>query len=393
MHVRRILSRVSPFWNLVLILLMAGLALPAKSQTFTVLHAFKGGPTDGGTPHSGVIDVGGNLYGTTTVGGANIIGGTVYKLSSSGAQTIIYNFQGGSDGENPYAGLVRDKSNNGYGTTESGGATAGVVFKINSHGNETVFYTFKGAADGWFPTTSLIVDPAGNLYGTLPSGGDFAIGSVDKFDSGGNVTPLHQFAGGTDGSTPQAPLVRDSAGNLYGTTQYGGYSIGYGTVFKIDASGNETVLYRFTGGADGSNPVAGLVLDGRGNLYGTTQFGGNFTACPNVGCGVVFRLSPSGKETVLYSFAGGNNDGAGPIAGLTLGKAKLYGTTARGGASGRGTIFEIDGIGKEKVLHFFNGTDGAYPDCTLAIDGAGHLYGTAPEEGANFYGTVFELVL
>lgn len=362
----------------------------AQAQTFTVLHSFSAVP-DGASPNGPVIDVGGNLYGTTTEGGAEVTGGTVFRVSGNGSETVVYSFTGGADGANPYAGLAHDKLNNGYGTTQNGGSfTSGTIFKLDSHGQKTVLHSFA-FADGTFPDTGLVLDPAGNLYGTAPEGGNSAVGTVYKLDTNNTLTVLHSFSGGTDGANPLGPLVRDGAGNLYGTTEFGGFSIGYGTVFKIDASGHETVLYSFTGGADGANPVAGLALDPAGNLYGTTEFGG--AACS---CGVVFRLDKTGKETVLYSFAGGSADGAHPMAGVTLNtsKGKLYGTTYIGGPSGRGVVFEIDGIGQEKVLHSFTGStiDGGHPLAGLAIDAQGSLFGTTIDGGAYTFGTVFKLV-
>jgi uncharacterized repeat protein (TIGR03803 family) len=169
---------------------------------------------------------------------------------------------------------------------------------------------------------------------------------------------LYSFTGGADGGNPWAPLIQDAAGNLYGTTQAGG-SNGVGTVFKLDASGTETVVYSFTAGTDGGFPLAGLVRDEAGNLYGTTLFGGVF-AC---GCGTVFRLDPTGKETVLYSFAGYPVDGADPYAEVVRDRVgNLYGATSSGGAYGDGIIFKLDMTGKQTALHTFTGgVDGDFP--------------------------------
>jgi uncharacterized repeat protein (TIGR03803 family) len=166
-----------------------------------------------------------------------------------------------------------------------------------------------------------------------------------KVDPTGKETVLYSFAGGFDGAFPYAGLVRDVAGNLYGTTVYGGISracpSGCGVVFKLDPTGKETVLHSFAGGADGGNPLAGLVRDTAGNLYGTTSYGGDLSGCGGFGCGVVFKLDPTGTETVLYSFTGGP-DGGHPWAGLVLDAAgNLYGTTYYGGASGQGVVFQL----------------------------------------------------
>jgi uncharacterized repeat protein (TIGR03803 family) len=195
---------------------------------------------------------------------------------------------------------------------------------------------------------------------------------------------FYSFEGGTDGATPRAGLVRDAAGNLYGTTISGGAG-GLGTVFKLDAVGSETVLHSFSG-ADGARPEAGLVRDAAGNLYGTTAGGGASDL------GTVFKLDTTGSETVLHSFSGA--DGDSPVAGLVRDAAgNLYGTTAGGGASGLGTVFKLDTSGKGRLLHSFTGgaTDGAFPAAGLVPDAAGNLYGTTTQDGAFGQGTVFKL--
>lgn len=223
-----------------------------------------------------------------------------------------------------------------------------MVFKVDKNGNETVLYSFTGGADGGFPEAGLVLDAAGNLYGTTESGGDTSCGppsgcgTVFKVDKAGNETVLHAFAGGTDGSTPLAGLVRDAVGDLYGTTVSGGSGGtscgGCGTVFKVDRSGTETVLYSFAGDPDGASPEGGLIQDGEGNLYGTTAGGGaNFN-------GTVFKLDKTGIETILYNFAG-QADGTGPAGTLARDAAGiLYGTTSGGGGINGtefGTVFMI----------------------------------------------------
>jgi len=197
----------------------------------------------------------------------------------------------------------------------------------------SVLYNFGGAADGGDPYAGVIRDSSGNLYGTVGYGGTSYAGGVYKADALGNETMLYSFTGGTDGNFPVGPLVRDNAGNLYGTTLYGGAS--FGTVFKLDAGGNETVLHTFTGAPDGASPSAGLISDATGNLYGTTDLGGLY------GWGTVFRLDPAGNETVLHSFTNGE-DGAVPLGGLIRdAQGGLYGTTYYGGAYGAGTVFKL----------------------------------------------------
>jgi uncharacterized repeat protein (TIGR03803 family) len=277
--------------------------------------------------------------------------------------TVLHTFIGLSSGAFPAAGLGRDNAGNLYGTTEEGGDSAcgsgfsfgcGVVFKLDTTGRETVLHRITVSADGAFPAAGLVRDNAGNLYGTTEEGGDLSCGSgsgfgcgvVFKLDTSGRETVLHRFTGAADGGTPAAGLVRDAAGNLYGTTRGGGdlaceIGFGCGVVFKLDTSGRETVLHRFTGGADGSAPLAGLVRDNAGNLYGTTEEGGELP-------GVVFKLDTTGKETVLHRFTGGA-DGGYPAAGLVRDAAgNLYGTTVYGGdlacysGMGCGVVFKLN---------------------------------------------------
>lgn len=312
----------------------------------TTLYSFSGG-TDGGDPYGSLLlDGTGNLYGTTLGGGA-YRGGTVFKLDAKGKETVLYDFRGyPSDGAEPFAGLIRDSLGNFYGTTFDGGSSeGGTVFKLDPSGNETVLHTFAGfPADGEEPAAALVRDGAGNLYGTTFQGGAYGGGVVFKLDAAGVETILHNFTLGS----PQAALVQDAAGNLYGTAFYGGSescSSGYpgcGTVFKLSkTTGNGNVLYSFLGTPDGSNPVSTLVRDAAANVYGTTFLGGVYHA------GTVFKLDKTGKETVLYSFTGGA-DGANPEAGLVMDAAgNLYGTTYLGGdlscfpPYGCGAVFKL----------------------------------------------------
>jgi len=248
-------------------------------------------------------------------------------------------------------------------------------------------YTFSGGSDGARPTYSnLVRDPSGNLYGTTWEGGGTGCvgsgcGTVFKVDAAGNESIVHSFRTAVDGSTPLAGLIRDSAGNLYGTTSEGGVAFGFGTVFKIDAQNNYTVLYRFTGKADGSGPIGAVVRDSSGNLYGTTSQGGDIPCFPSVGCGVVFKLDTAGVETVLHTFHG--SDGRAPNGNLIRDPGgNLYGVTQFGGQFDVGTVFKIDASGNFSVLHdFSNQTDGSYPHAGLVRDAAGNLYGTASYAG------------
>lgn len=352
----------------------------------TVLYRFTGG-ADGAYPATGLVrDEAGNLYGTTHGGGDVSVSacsfnpgcGVVFKVDPTGKESVLYAFTGGTDGLGASSGLVRDKAGNLYGTAIMGGDLSGVcpgfpapgcgvVFKVDATGKETVLYTFNGEADGYAPYGDLLRDEAGNLYGAASNGGDVSgfcgdvvlnttgflgCGTVFKLDSTGKFTVLHTFHGADGGPFPDGWLVRDNEGNLYGMSGNGGdlsgcSGLGCGVVFKVDGSGKETVLYRFTGGADGAETFAGVIRDAEGNLYGTTYFGGDLSGCSGLGCGVAFKLDPTGKESVLHAFTGGA-DGANPNAGLLLGEeGNLYGTASDGGdlscsaPSGCGVVFKI----------------------------------------------------
>ena len=368
-----------------LAVVIVGLLAPSQSlqaQTFRVLHQFAGG-SDGMSPTAGLVrDAAGNLYGTTYYGGGpgcpflgeDIGCGIVFKLDPNRNETILYRFTGGPDGGNPEAGLVRDRDGNLYGTTYYGGDLncsapygCGTVFKVDVSGAETVLHSFN-AADGPHPYADLLRDAAGNLYGTT-LGGEGSFGTVFKLNTSGKLRVLYRFTNGADGGGPAAGLIRDAAGNLYSTTVEGGVS-NFGTVFKLDSTGTETVLHSFAGSLDGAYPLAGLVRDAAGNLYGTTESYGPFRA------GTVFKLDSTGAETVLHSFAA-PPDGAYPYAGLVRDTAgNLYGTTNGGGSFGAGTVFKLDPAGKLTVLHSFSGNaDGANPDSALVRDASGNLYG------------------
>ena len=339
---------------------------------------------DGANPYAGVIrDSAGNLYGTTRDGGASNAG-VVFKVDTTGQETVLYTFTGGADGSNPYAGVILDSAGNLYGTTFLGGTTGyGVVFKLDATGQETVLHSFTGAADGAYPRGGVIQDSAGNLYGAAYLGGASSAGVVFKLDTTGNYTVLYTFTGGADGYSPYAGVVLDSAGNLYGTTSGGGASKD-GVIFKVDTTGHETVLYSFTGGAGGYGG-SGVIQDSSGNLYGTTSFGGAS------GGGGVFKLDTAGQYTLRYSFTGGA-DGGSP-GGVILDPAgNLYGTTSSGGASNVGVVFKVDTTGHETVLYSFTGgADGGSPNAGVIGDGAGNLYGTTLNGGASGYGVVFKL--
>jgi len=372
--------------SLMLVLLLLLHAAPfSQAQTYTVLHTFSPNGTDGAVPSAGLVqDAKGNLYGTTTAGGQYLYG-IAFKLTPAGKETVLHAFGNTGDGKTPMAGLLRDSAGNLYGTTLEGGASGayGTVFGLNNTGSEIMLYSFGGPPnDGGFPQAGLIQDGAGNLYGTTAQGGSVGIGTVFTLNkSGGGETVLYNFCSlqnCADGGYVLAGLLRDAKGNLYGTTNlYGKYSAG--VVFKVDSSGTETVLYNFCPAQncpDGSKPAAGLIQDAAGNFYGTTTAGGKH------GAGTVFKLSKNFKETVLYSFKG-LKDGGTPMAGVIQDSAgNLYGTTKSGGKHQNGTVFKLTKAGTESVLHSFTGgKGGGQPLAGLIRDAKGNLYGTASAGG------------
>jgi uncharacterized repeat protein (TIGR03803 family) len=381
----------------------------AFARTFKVLYSFTG-VNDGGLPTGPfAIDAKGNLYGAADWSQSGTAGGTIWELSPAGELSVLHAFTGGGngDGANDSSGVIRDASGNLYGTTWEGGFNQqGVVFEVSASGSESVLYRFTGGSDGLSPTAGLVHDSAGNLYGTTGAEDScIPCGTVFMVDPTGKETQLYAFKGPPDASHVLfGNLVLDAKGNLYGVSYYGGLTggcfapqNGCGTVFKLSPNGNggwsEKVLYKFKGGKDGAYPFSGLIRDGKGNFYGTTAWGGN-TDCGEGGCGTVFKLDKTGKETVLYRFTGGK-DGAEPGNVLVIDKkGNLYGTTMNGGGTdclyGCGTVFEVSAKGRFSVLHAFHKTDGAWPGALL-LDAAGNLYGGAAGGGASSWGTLFEI--
>ena len=322
--------------------------------------------------------------GTGTVGAADV---TSVSIACVPNFTLLYSFAGGSDGVNPLAVLIQGSDGNFYGTTISGGANnQGTVFKITPSGTETVLYSFAGGgSDGAHPYAGLIQGSDGNFYGTTANGGLGSQGTVFKITPSGTETVLHFFAGGnSDGATPTAGLVQGSDGNFYGTTVSGGPQ-NYGTVFKITPSGTETLLSGFTAPI---RPSGALIQGSDGNFYGAAIGDGD-------GGGLVFRITPSGSYTALYVFEGGSSDGAYPMGLIQGSDGNFYGTTNQGGASTYGTVFKLTPSGTETVLHFFAGgnSDGVNPNAGLVQGSDGTLYGTTGEGGANGDGTVFKVTL
>jgi uncharacterized repeat protein (TIGR03803 family) len=304
----------------------------SASGTETTLFTFGARPS-GKFPNGLVRDTAGNLYGTTGTGGANGFG-VVFKLDPAGSETILHAFAGvPGDGNGP-GGLLRDATGNFYGTTGQGGAfNSGTIFKIDPQGVETVLYSFGGTPDGSSPG-GLIRDSAGNFYGVTGLGGTHNSGTVFKVDATGTETVLYNFTGGTDGFGP-AGLIQDAAGNFYGTTSGGGaFGTFGGTVFKLDTTGTETVLHSFGEDGDGYITTEALLLDSAGNLYGTTAYGGAYNF------GTVYKLDPTGTETIIHFFSGRvTNDGLHPQGKLIRdANGNLYGTTY---GAGGGIVYKI----------------------------------------------------
>jgi uncharacterized repeat protein (TIGR03803 family) len=372
---------------------------PANAATERVLYAFKNG-SDGALPVSPLIDVGGVFYGTTEAGGPTH-SGTVFAVTRAGVERVVYAFNGGSDGSLPRAGLI-DDAGTLYGTTAYGGGTGcggggcGTVFSVTPDGTEKIVYAFQGGDDGYQPGAKLL-RVGGRFYGTTTAGGGTGCGgsgcgTVFWVTPQGDEKVIYAFAGGSDGAEPENAGVIDVGGTFYGTTVNGGGGTGCGdngcgTVYAVTAAGHENVVYAFSGGV--SFPYGG-VIDVGGVLYGTTD------------SGAFYSVTTAGVENTLHFFDGGS-DGSNPYSGLIDMGGTLYGTTDSGGGSGCngegcGTVYAVTTTGAESVVYAFQGgNDGAGPQAAL-IDVGGVLYGTTVGGGGQVdcfdggsCGTVFKV--
>lgn len=383
-----------------------------------ILYAFAD-QTDGSMPVLTARDRHGNLYGFA--GGGSLMNcgaiacGTIFKMAPDGSKTILHSFAGSpGDGGVP-TGLLLDRDGNFYGTTAAGGKDGyGTVFKLAPDGTETVLHFFKApkrhysvAPYGIWPQSGVIRGRDGNLYGTAWHGGinnhcgEGGCGLVFSLSPEGAYRVVYAFKGLGDGCAPLAGLVQDATGNLYGATNGCGHG-NYGTVYKLDPTGAETVLHTFAEGADGNTPISTPVLDSEGNLYGGTLFGG--LGCnDDAGCGVIYKIAPDGTETILYSFKS-IQDGFSAIGGLHRdADGTIYGTTSGGGEkwacnhpNGCGTVFKLTPDGMKTTLHVFLGPehgDGAFAKSAL-LPGTGKdrhiLYGTTAD-GPGCCGMVFSI--
>jgi len=379
----------------VLAALLSIAVLPAHAQTETVLYNFCTQPncSDGAYPLSNLtFDAAGNLFGAT--GGGGLWGyGTVFELSPNGSggwnESVLYSFTGVADGAYPEGPVIFDSVGNLYGTANEGGAYGyGVVFELSpvlGGWTETALYSFANDGDGANPSGGVIMDPAGNLYGTTLST------VFELSPSGGGWTEQVIYAVGSGRG-----LVMDAAGNIFGTT--------FPTVFMLSPNGNggwtPTVIHTFPSGPrDGDSPQGALTLDGAGNVYGATYGGGT----KNWGIIFMLSPVTQGKkkgewkERILYSFPG-QPGACQPIAGVVLdARGNIYGTTRVGGKYQKGDIYERTVYGWKGQIWSFNGTDGELPTGSLILDGAGNLYGTSSHGGSTYggssagYGVVFEV--
>ena len=402
-----------------LALLMIVLATQLHAQTHIPLHHFTNTP-DGWEPWGGlVMDQAGNLYGATQYGGADHQG-FVFKMVPKGSGWVVYplySFQGGQDGSEPMARLTIGPDGSLYGTTTLGGASGccgnGTVFNLKPPPGvcksficpwtETVLYRFSGDSDGGQPEAPVIFDQAGNIYGTTVYGGsanDGVVFKLTKSGSGWTESVLHSFTNSPDGEYPAGGLVFDQAFNLYGTTAGGGEPNG-GTVFKLTPSGagwTETVIHSFDGNTEGGAPRGGVIFDPAGNLYGTTPFG-------PIANGSVYELTPSGGQwnySLLYALTSGPDGVPGPLGPLAIDAAgNLYGTTYQGGdvygvtcAYGCGSVFRLAPSGGGWVyslLYAFLDTDDDFPVDGPILDQSGNLYGTASGTFGGYGGGVWEI--
>jgi uncharacterized repeat protein (TIGR03803 family) len=390
---------------LTLVLLIA-ISQHASAQTFQVIHNFTGGSDGGIPPYTLSQDASGHLYGTANSGGQNGYG-LVFRFSHVNSGWVLvplYSFSG-TDGQPgwgvtlaPDASIYTSAS---YASVMGGPCGTAMRLRPLPTAPHTVIYSWNATAMRTYvknqegcPTGNLMIDSAGHLYGVTQDGGPSGWGSVFELtqtQSGWTENILYGFNGLGDGGAPYSALVMDSAGNLYGTTTAGG-AHNKGTVFELTPSGggwSEQVLYSFTGGNDGGQPVAGVIFDNAGNLYGATASWGSG------GGGTVFKLTPSGGSwtySVLTSLTGAD----GPVASLTMdASGNLYGTTFMDDSFGYGSVFKLTQAGGNWTytdLHdFTGGADGGYPGGGVVVDSTGNLYGTAVTGGANGFGVIYQI--
>jgi uncharacterized repeat protein (TIGR03803 family) len=409
----RMISFLRALLMLMVVVAAATATAGSAEAGFRVLYDFPADGNDGSRPEGGlVMDKAGNLYGTTFYGGGNCNCGVVYKLAPDGTETVLHRFLGrdpAHDGSHPEGSLLLRNNGTLYGTTSDGGkycssTGCGTVFELAPSGTYKILHRFRyKQPDGAFPISAVIMDAGRNLYGVTTAGGSDhrSTGALYKISPQRTETILLSFGTDVAANYPMGPPVFDDSRNLY--LAAAGYCCTheFGSVIEVAPDGTPNVLYSFAGGVDGASPQAGVILDRSGNVYGTTEFGGGNSAC-EIGCGTVFKIAPDGAETILHAFQGGH-DGERPMAGLVMDSTgNLYGTTLNGGLrhcttinhykDGCGTVFEITPEGTKITLHqFTGGADGAFPISNLILDKHGRLYGTTEGIETTGPGSVFVL--
>lgn len=398
----------------IMMLLALGWVSAGEAYSYKVLYRFKGGE-DGALPAGRLLlDKSGNLWGSTVFGGGGKCPfgnaphgcGTIFRITPDGKEAIIVAFSNRAMGFQPDGGLLANATGTMYGTTFYGGIhNRGTVFKLSSDGEFSQLYEFGGWPDAKYPLGGLVMRGDSALYGASlgggkRSGGVEGCGTVFELSlDGGAEKVVHEFSiHHLDGCNPDAPVITDQAGNIYGTAYQGG-AHGAGMVFKINSNGTESALYSFLGGADGRWPTSPLAEDSSGNLYGGTNSGGPNTCGGFINnCGVLYRITPDGSESIVYAFKG-PPDGWDPNAGILVdGGGNLYGTTAQGGSAqcDCGIAYKIAPDGTETILHTFGSrNDGMVPTSQLIMDAEGTFYGVTEWGGhtcaPNTCGTVFEI--
>jgi uncharacterized repeat protein (TIGR03803 family) len=402
----------------------ATMHVTVKQAAETVLYRFTGYANDGSQP-SGPLVQGpdGNFYGVTGAGGGYPcfdtpdFCGTVFKLTPTGTETILHAFRGApSDGWSPHGALLLASDGNFYGTTASGGTyNRGTVFRITSAGDYAVLYSFGATpADGITPLGNLIQASDGNLYGSTAAGGANSCigvpnfcGTAFRITLTGIETVIYNFGATVEDGWQPNGLIQGPDGNFYGTATIGGVNscAGYdnlcGTVFKLTPTGVETTLYSFGASlGDGAAPQGPLILGADGNFYGTTAAGGGGVSSGNehcyssTGCGTVFRITPAGVETVLYAFGSQADDGNGPTPFLTLARdGNFYGTTYTGGINGVGAVFKLTPAGVESIIYSFgaDASDASGPSSLLQASD-GNFYGVTQFTMGAAMGAFFKIV-
>jgi uncharacterized repeat protein (TIGR03803 family) len=388
-----------------LTVLFVSLFANAQTYKFSTLYSFpKGGDGPSNIGASLIVDSDGNLYGVSTNGG-QYRRGTIFRVSPTGTLSVLYNFKGSPDGFGPTASLFRDSAGNLYGTTSAGGklggcgpepSGCGTVFKLTSAGKETVLYRFTGLTDGGLPNIGVTADSAGNVYGAtlneVQAGGDAGNGDVYKIDPTGTFTILHSFCftdpNCGDGQYPVSAPILDASGNLYGGTASGG-QYGGGTIYQISPSGVESVLYSFASEYE-SLMWGNLTRDGQGDFYGVTVA----ESFNDADGGKIFKVTSSGSETVPYTFCvtpPGCPAGDEPEGPIQIDKSgNLYGVVTQGGANGSGGVFKVNTKGAEEIIHSFPAGFRSYG---VVMDAAGNLYGISANGGTYNAGEVYKLTL